>query len=282
MSDDTSSKAKPEKSWFERLSQSLSREPQDREDLVELLRDAKQRKIIDDDDLEMLEGVLKVSKNQVRDIMIPRSHMITINVTDSLDEIVPHIIESGHSRFPIIEENKDEIMGILFAKDILKAAFNQTEKENFKLKEYLRKPVFTPESKRIDVLLKEFQQHRHHMAIVVDEYGSVAGLVTIEDVLEEIVGEIVDEHDTKEHEFIQEQEDNLYAINALTPIEDFNEYFHASLSDEEFDTIGGLVMRGFGYMPKKDETITIKNFIFTVLQADKRRITLLQATIMNQ
>ena len=280
MNDDVSNKSKSEKSWLERLSHSLSREPQDREDLIELLRDAKQRKIIDNNDLEMLEGVLEVSSSQVRDIMIPRSQMNTINLTDKPDEIITHIIESGHSRFPVIEENKDEIIGILFAKDMLKATFNQ--KEKFELKKYLRQPVFTPESKRVDVLLKEFQQHRHHMAIVVDEYGSVAGLVTIEDVLEEIVGEITDEHDTKEDEYIQEKAHHIYSINALTPIDDFNDYFQASLSNEEFDTVGGLVMCSFGHMPRKDETITINNFLFTVTEADKRRIILLEVTLLNK
>lgn len=275
MSDDVSQKQPQQKSWLERLSQSLSREPKDRGELVELLRDAEQREIIDSDDLEMLEGVLEVSETQVRDIMIPRAQVIFVDIEDPMEDIITLIINSGHSRFPVINENKDEIIGILFAKDLLQFAFTK-KLDHGDIEAVLRKPNFTPGSKRVDVLLKEFQIQRNHMAIVADEYGKVAGLITIEDVLEEIVGDIEDEHDEACQKWIKSVDKQRYLIDALTPIEIFNEHFDTELSDEEFDTIGGLVTHHFGHLPVCEETVIISRFTFKVIQADKRRITQLE------
>ena len=269
-----------QKSWFERLGQSLSREPKDRDELMEVLRDAEQRQVIDSDDLEMLEGVLEVSETQVRDIMIPRSQMTLLDANAPLHEIIPIIVKSGHSRFPVMEESKDEILGIVFAKDLLQFAFDANSHASFQLSQIAHKPMFTPESKRVDILLKDFQVARNHMAIVVDEYGKVSGLLTIEDVLEEIVGEIEDEHDDAEVAQIREQGPNKFIIDALTPVEDFNEHFNTEFSDEEFDTIGGLVIHEFGHLPKVGELVALGDFTFTVKQADKRKVTLLEATLL--
>ena len=252
-------------------------EPKDREQLVELLRDAQQRDLLDPDALAMIEGVLQVAEMQVRDIMIPRAQMTVVERDASLDKILPVIIESAHSRFPVIGDNRDEVVGILLAKDLL-AYSGPDGAKNFSVRDILRPAVFIPESKRLNVLLKEFRASRNHMAIVVDEYGGVAGLVTIEDVLEQIVGEIVDEHDIEEDAYIKKHNDNVYAVKALTPIEEFNDYFYSKFSDEEFDTIGGLVMQRFGRLPRRGEVITIDRFRFKVLNADSRRIHLMQVT----
>lgn len=280
MNDEVSHKPIQQRSWLERLSHSILREPKDREQLLELLRDAAERQVIDHDDLVMLEGVLEVSETQVRDIFVPRGHMVVFNVDDTLQEIIPKIIESGHSRFPVIEESKDEIIGVVVAKDLLPYAFDEKLREQFDLKQIVRKPMITPESKRVDVLLKEFQINHNHMAMVVDEYGKVAGIVTIEDVLEEIVGDIADEHDC-EQQHIQIKDDKTFTIDALTPIEEFNEYFSASLDEAEFDTIGGLVTHQIGHLPKKDEVVVIEQFSFKIIQADKRRISTLEARVIS-
>jgi len=265
------------RSWLERLSFALMGEPKDREQLVELLRDAQQRDLLDPDALTMIEGVLQVAEMQVRDIMVPRAQMAVVERDASLDKIMPVIIESAHSRFPVIGDSRDEVVGILLAKDLI--AYNGPDAvKNFNVRDILRPAVFIPESKRLNVLLKEFRASRNHMAIVVDEYGGVAGLVTIEDVLEQIVGEIVDEHDIEEDAYIKKHNDNVYAVKALTPIEEFNQYFDSVFSDEEFDTIGGLVMQRFGRLPRRGEVITIDHFRFKVLNADSRRIHLLQVT----
>ncbi|MEJ2554259.1 MAG: transporter associated domain-containing protein [Gammaproteobacteria bacterium] len=265
------------RSWLERLSFALLGEPKDREQLVELLRDAQQRELLDPEALTMIEGVLQVAEIQVRDIMVPRAQMAVVERDASLEEILPVVIESAHSRFPVIGDNRDEVVGILLAKDLL-AYYGQDKARNFNVRDILRPAVFIPESKRLNVLLKEFRASRNHMAIVVDEYGGVAGLVTIEDVLEQIVGEIVDEHDIEEDTYIKRHNDNVYAVKALTPIEEFNDYFYANFSDEEFDTIGGLVMHRFGRLPRRGEVISIDRFRFKVLNADSRRIHLLQVT----
>jgi magnesium and cobalt transporter len=256
--------------WLERLSTLLLREPEDREQLIELLHSAYENQLLDADALSMIEGVLQVSEMQVRDIMIPRSQMDVIDITDPPEKFIPFVIETAHSRFPVIGENKDDVIGILLAKDLLRYYAGD---EDFNVRDMLRPAVFIPESKRLNVLLKEFRSTRNHIAIVVDEYGGVAGMVTIEDVLEQIVGDIEDEYD------FDETEDNIirdvhgrYRVKALTEIADFNEALGTKFSDEEFDTIGGLVVSKFGHMPKRGEQISFDNLSFTVLRSDSRRL----------
>jgi magnesium and cobalt transporter len=276
MKEGRSSSGSETRSWLERISQAFTNgDPRDREELTEVIRDAEQKNIIDTDALSMIEGVMQVSDMQVRDVMIPRSQMSVIESDKPPEEFLSVIIESGHSRFPVIGDNRDEIVGILLAKDLL-GYFADTERRKFDIRDVMRTAVFIPESKRLNVLLKDFRSNRNHMAIVVDEYGGVSGLVTIEDVLEQIVGEIEDEYDFDEDTFILPHKNNNYSVKALTPIEDFNEYFKVEFSDEEFDTIGGLVMNSFGHLPKRGEKTTIGEFEFTVLRADNRRIHLLQ------
>jgi magnesium and cobalt transporter len=262
-------------SLLERLSAFLTREPEDRDDLVEVLRGAFEHRLIDADALSMIEGVLSVSETTVRDIMIPRAQMDCVSIDDSPPEFMPLIIETKHSRFPVIGESKDDIVGILLAKELLNYYLDP---EAFNLRETLRPAVFVPESKRVNVLLREFRANRNHIAIVVDEYGGVSGLVTIEDVLEQIVGDIEDEYD------FDESEDNIipeangrFRIKAQTEIADFNAQFGTQYEDEEFDTIGGLVLKAFGRLPKRGEATTIGSFRFRVLRADSRRIHTLQA-----
>lgn len=265
MADDSSNKH----SWLERISHLLLREPEDREQLVELLHSSYERNLLDADALSMIEGVLQVSEMQVRDIMIPRSQMDVIDITDPAEKFIPFVIETAHSRFPVIGENKDDILGILLAKDLLRYYAG----EDFEVRDMLRPAVFIPESKRLNVLLKEFRGNRNHIAIVVDEYGGVAGMVTIEDVLEQIVGDIEDEYD------YDETEDNIFRdasgrfrVKALTEIADFNEALGVDFSDEEFSTIGGLVVSKFGHLPKRAEQVVFDGFRFTVLRADSRRV----------
>jgi len=279
--EDPSSKGSSAKSWLDRLNQLFSGEPKNREDLLHILREAEVRNLLDPDALGMLEGVLQVSEIQVRDIMIPRSQVVVLNRNDPLETLLPIIIESGHSRFPVIDESKDDIVGVLLAKDLLRAYLSE-DKNAFNLRDLLRTPVFVPESKRLNVLLKEFRASKNHLAVVVDEYGGVSGIVTIEDVLEQIVGEIEDEHDIDEDRFIFSHRSGIYTVKALTPIEDFNEYFGTHYSDEEFDTIGGLVMNGLGYLPKTGDAYQIDQFCFTVVRADHRRIHLLRLTIVKK
>ncbi|MDF2868040.1 MAG: hypothetical protein K0S11_1510 [Gammaproteobacteria bacterium] len=265
--------------WLERLSKFLLPEPKNQAELAELLQAASQRQVIDIESLHMIEGVLKVSRMQARDIMVPRSQMIVVTLNQTLAEIIPIINDSGHSRFPIISDNRDEVVGILLAKDLLNYAFQVDTQQNFNIKEILRPAVFVPEAKRLNILLKEFRLNRNHMAVVVDEYGGIAGLVTIEDVLEEIVGNIEDEHDIAEEQLISQVADHQYLVDALTPIEEFNEFFNSTFSDSEFDTIGGLVMQSFGRLPTDDESITLDNFYFKVLKADNRRIHKLEVSV---
>jgi magnesium and cobalt transporter len=264
-----------QRSWFERLSDMLIREPKDRAQLMEVLRDAEEREILSSDMLSMIESVLQVSEMHVREVMIPKSQMVVINRNDTLESILPVIIESAHSRFPVIEEESDDVVGILLAKDVLRYFFNR-DKTEFNVGDILRPAVFVPQSKRLDVLLREFRVKRNHMAIVIDEYGLVAGLVTIEDVLEQIVGDIEDEYDTDEEDDIKKHTDNSYTVKATTPIETFNDYFKTDFSDEEFDTIGGLVLKDFGHLPKRGEVIKIDHYRFKVLHSDNRRIHLLE------
>lgn len=267
------------KSWLEQLSQLLLREPQDREQLVKLLRDAQDRHLLDTDSLSMIEGVLQVSDMKVRDVMIPRAKMTVINKDATIKECVQEVTESGHSRFPVIGENRDEILGILLAKDLLPYAYDHSKK--FNLSHVYRATIFIPESKRLNVLLKEFRLKHNHMAIVVDEYGGVSGLVTIEDVLEQIVGEIEDESDIDESEYhIKEISKNQFTVKGLTPIEEFNQHFGTDFSDAEFDTIGGYVTQHFGHLPKRNETIELAHCKFKVLHADNRRLRLLRVTVV--
>jgi len=255
--------------WLERLSHFLLREPDDREQLVELLHASFEKSLLDADALAMIEGVLQVSETQVRDVMIPRSQMDVIDITQTPDEFIPFVIETAHSRFPVIDDDKNDIIGILLAKDLLRYYAG----EDFDVRDMLRPAVFIPESKRLNVLLKEFRSNRNHIAIVVDEYGGVAGMITIEDVLEQIVGDIEDEYD------FDETEDNIirdtqgrYRVKALTEIADCNEVLGTEFSDEEFSTIGGLVVSQFGHLPKRGEVITFNNLKFTALRADSRRL----------
>ncbi|MDX1444334.1 MAG: transporter associated domain-containing protein [Gammaproteobacteria bacterium] len=278
MSDDQSSSSSG-LGWLGRIGQALTGEPRDRDDIVELLREAQSREIFDADAQAMLEGVLDVSDMQVRDVMIPRSQMVVIERDARLDDVLPIIIESGHSRFPVIGESRDEVQGIVLAKDLLRY-WVENPAGGFNVREYVRPATFIPESKRLNVLLKEFRSSRNHMAIVVDEYGGVAGLVTIEDVLEQIVGEIDDEHDVEEDSEILKHNDQRYTVRALTPIEDFNEFFECELSDEEYDTVGGLVMSAIGHLPKRGETVEIDGFMFRVKRADNRRLHLLEVTVL--
>lgn len=270
--------AEEEKSLLERLKQALMWEPHNRTELVQLLRQASENKLVDIDAVAMIEGVLQVSEMQVRDIMVPRSQMIVVHQDESPEEFLPTIIDSKHSRFPVMGENRDEVIGVLLAKDLLRYMFEKHDQ--FILKNVLRPTVFIPESKRLNVLLREFRANRNHMAMVLDEYGGVAGLVTIEDVLEQIVGEIKDEYDIKENEHnITQIGKKQYNVKALTSIEDFNIYFNVNFSDAEFDTIGGLVLKSFGHLPKRNENINIDGFNFKVLHADNRRIRLLRVTL---
>jgi magnesium and cobalt transporter len=259
--------AKP--SLLERLSTLLLREPEDREQLIALLHSAFERKLLDAEALSMIEGVLQVSETQVRDVMIPRSQMDMIDVAESPEKFIPFVIETAHSRFPVFEDNRDNVIGILLAKDLLRFY----AEEEFSVRDMLRPAVFVPEAKRLNVLLKEFRANRNHIAIVVDEYGGVSGLVTIEDVIEQIVGDIEDEYD------FDETEDNILAdrsgrfrVKAGTEIADFNNHFGTHFSDEDYDTVGGLVVAHFGRLPKRGETIGIEGFSFQVLRADSRKV----------
>jgi magnesium and cobalt transporter len=265
--------------WSARLKQVLLREPADNEQLLELLRSAQRNNLYDADALAMIEGVLQVDDLQVRDIMIPRSQVVMLERDADPQVLLRTVVESGHSRFPVIGESRDEIVGILLAKDLLLYAFQRID-GRFNVRDILRPAVFIPESKRLNVLLKEFRSSRNHMAIVVDEYGGVAGMVTIEDVLEQIVGEIEDEHDVEEEDTIRKHSQVHYTVKALTPVEDFNEYFGTAYPDEEFDTIGGLVTHRIGHLPVRGERVVIDNILFKVLRADNRRIHMLQLTLL--
>lgn len=266
-SDSEKSQHKP--TFLERLSHFLLREPEDREQLIEQLHAAYEKNLLDADALSMIEGVLQVSEMQVRDIMIPRSQMDVIDITHPPEKFIPFVIEAAHSRFPVIEDGRDDVIGILLAKDLLRYYAG----EEFDVRDMLRPAVFIPEAKRLNVLLKEFRSNRNHIAIVVDEYGGVAGMVTIEDVLEQIVGDIEDEYDFDETEdnIIQDAQ-GRYRVKALTEIEDFNEALASDFSDEEFSTIGGLIVSQFGHLPKRGEQITFNAMRFTVLRADSRRL----------
>ncbi len=279
MPEDDSSHPPERRSWFERIGAMLSGEPSTREDLVELLRDTEADGLIASDTLRMMEGAIAVSDLSVADVMIPRSQMVALASGLPFMELMRQVVESGHSRFPVHGEDRDEILGILLAKDLLRGVVSEHGHPH--IRELLRPAVLIPESKKLNVLLREFRQSRNHMAIVIDEYGGVAGLVTIEDVLEQIVGEIDDEHDEAEDvtTLIAAQADGQYVVDALTPIEDFNERFGADFDDDEYDTIGGLVTAAIGHLPEAGEELTLGRFAFRVARADARRLHALHVAV---
>lgn len=271
MSDDNTSTLPEKRSWLERLSHAFSGEPQSREDLIEILRDARENGILSGDTLKMLEGALSVSEHQVSDIMVPRSQMVSLPISAAFIDLMKMVVESGHSRFPVHGDDKDDILGILLAKDLLRGIVADGGPGS--IRELLRPAVLIPESKRLNVLLKEFRQSRNHMAIVVDEHGGVAGIVTIEDVLEQIVGEIDDEHDdADEAKMIAAQSDGQFLVDSLTPIADFNDQFGADFMDDEYDTIGGFVTDAIGHLPEAGEELSVGRFHFRVGRADQRRV----------
>ena len=262
---------------FSFLKRIFNNSPQSRDEIISLLYKAEDKNIISKDILEMIEGAFQVSNIQVKNIMIPRSQMVVVREGTSLQDMLPIIIDSAHSRFPVIGDSRDEVLGILLAKDLLRY-FIQGRQGQFNLEDVLRPAVVVPETKRLNTLLNEFKNGRNHMAIVVDEYSGVSGLVTIEDVLEQIVGEITDEHDSEEGRYIFEHSKGNYGVKALTPIEDFNDFFSTKYSDSDFETFGGLVLSKFGHLPKRGEKIEFDNFKIEVLRADRRRLHLLNVT----
>jgi magnesium and cobalt transporter len=258
--------------WLKRLTHGLAAEPQDRNQLAALLREAAERGLIDADALTMLEGVLEVGDLQVRDIMVPRAQMVFVRRDEPVSRILPTVVESGHSRFPVMDEDRDDIVGILLAKDLLRLTTAEA-RQRFDIREYMRGAVFVPESKRLNVLLKEFRRNRNHMAIVVDEYGGVSGLCTIEDVIEQIVGEIDDEFDVEDDQNIRREAEAQFTVRGVTRIDEFNEFFGARLSEGEgVDTVAGLLMKQLGRLPRRGESVSTDGFEFRVLRADRRRI----------
>lgn len=272
-------KASPTRSWLERLERMFSgfaSEPKSREELLDIIKGAANNKVVDQEALDIIEGALDVANQQVREIMIPRSQMVVIKAEESPAEFLPKVIESGHSRFPVIGESSDDVKGILLAKDLLPLILKGLQ--DFDFEATLRPANIIPESKRLNVLLKEFRENRYHMALVIDEYGGISGLVTIEDILEEIVGEIEDETDEDNDDFIRQVAENDYIIKALTPIEEFNEYFGSKFSEDDFDTIGGIIMQAFGHLPGRNEKVNVEGFTFRVLYSDSRKIHLLRVS----
>jgi magnesium and cobalt transporter len=268
------------KSFFERLTHLFQGEPKDRQELVDVIRDSEINDLIDHDTRGMLEGVMEISEMRVRDIMIPRAQMVTADKTHDLDALVTLITDAQHSRYPVISEDKDHVEGILLAKDLLK--YLGSDSELFHIEQVIRPAVVVPESKRVDRLLKEFREERYHMAIVVDEFGGVSGLITIEDILEEIVGEIEDEFDDEDEIDIRKLSKHTYSVKALTTIEDFNDTFGSNFSDEEVDTIGGIVMTSFGHLPARGEVVKVEGYSFKVTAADSRRVVQLQVTVPDE
>lgn len=283
MSEDNppSSSGSANKGWLDKIVQSFTGEPKNKEELFAVIVDAEQREVINLETREMIEGVMEVSEMRVREIMIPRAQMTTIDINETVEQFLPTMLDSAHSRFPVISEDKDHIEGILLAKDLLEYAF--IPGKVFAIRNILRPAVIVPESKRVDVLLKEFQQNRFHMAIVVDEYGGVSGLVTIEDILELIVGEIEDEHDAGENtnDGIRPLNKYTYSVKALTELDDFNKFFNTNFDEEEADTIGGIVLKAFGHMPMRDEKVQINDMVFKVTNSDARRLIQLKVTLPN-
>ncbi len=270
-----SNKSKPPTSWWKqcckRIFKRFQKDPDDKQQLTEILRDAERHNLIKPDALAMMEGALLVSEMQVRDIMVPRSQMVVVLEDMDFNEYLPIIVESGHSRFPMLDEKHEHVIGILLAKDML-ACVAEDGVDDFNVRDILRPPIFVPESKRLNILLSEFRHSRNHMAIVIDEYGGIAGLVTIEDVIEQIVGEIDDEHDLEDEEYVRKHHKDRYTVKAQMPLDEFNEYFGTNFQDEENETIGGLIIDAFGHLPKRGERIQYGGFDFKVIRADRRRI----------
>ena len=275
--DESSHSNDQDDTWLTRLRRSFHSEPESREELRQLFKENRWRKLLDPDELAMLQGALEVSQSQVRDIMVARSQMVVLEKDAALDDLLRTIVECGHSRFPVVGEDRDEIVGILLAKDVLRY-FALSRDAGFDMNRLLRPATFIPESKRLNILLKEFRNSRNHMAIVVDEYGGIAGLLTIEDVLEEIVGEIDDEHDPQESAPIERRQDGRFHVRALTRIEDFNGFFECALDDDDYDTVAGLVMHELGRLPRRGESVFMDGFRFKVLQADRRRVYAVEVT----
>ena len=282
MSDDYSDNG-TSRSWLERVGQFFTSTPGSRDELLDLMRSMRDSDIIDGDTLGIIEGAICVSEMQVREILIPRSQMVSIRASDDPRDFLPTIIDCAHSRFPVLGDDPDEIIGILLAKDLLALILEPARMERFVIKDHVRSAMVVPESKRLDSLLREFRITKNHMAIVVNEYGGVAGLVTIEDVLEQIVGEIEDEHDVDDDDYlIKDLEGDDFTVKAITPIDEFNEHFKTQYRDDEFDTIGGLVMQAFGHLPQREESVDMGNLRFTVLSADGRTIRLLRVAPLDQ
>lgn len=281
MANDKPPSSNSQRSYKDWLADWFSNAPSDRESLIDLIRSAEENNILAPDALAMIEGALEVCEMRVRDIMIPRIQMVVLDYQAELDSILKTVIESGHSRFPVIDKDSDEIKGILLAKDLLQY-FVEHNYASFDIDSLIRPAYFVPESKRLNVLLREFRSSRNHIAIIVDEYSNHAGLVTIEDVIEEIVGEIEDEHDSEEEELIQQQSRNRFTVKAMAPIDEFNEFFGVEFNDDEFDTIGGFVLNAFGHVPKRGETMQLNKFGVKILRSDKRRIHLMRFTLKEQ
>jgi len=279
MNEDQSSSGSGKSTWVEKIGKAFSNLPRDRDELITLLQEVSNQGVFDAEVLAMMEGALEVSETQVRDAMIPRSQMVVVHNDSHLDEFLPQILESGHSRFPVVGEDKDEVVGILLAKDLLPHLASGGER--FDLSETIRPAVIIPESKRLNLLLRDFRSSRNHMAIVVDEYGGVSGLITIEDVLEEIVGEIDDEYDEEEEALILPVAENRYQVQALTPIDDLNEMFGSELSEDDFGTVGGLLLAEFGCVPEHGDKVVLEGrFEFQVIKADSRRIITLEMNVL--
>ena len=280
-SEDRSSIDSSDTTWIEKITQIFSSNPKSRKDITDFLHSARENSLLDNDEFTIIEGAMEVTDMQVREVMIPRSQMTIVRIDESPEQFLANVIQSGHSRFPVVGETNDDILGILHAKDLLPLVISNSH-EVFSISEYLRPVHKVPESKRLTNLLKDFRETRNHMAIVFDEYGGVSGLITIEDVLEEIVGEIKDEFDVASDTTIKKLGTNDYIIKALTPIDDFNEQFNTQLDDNAFDTIAGLITQKVGHVPQRNESITIDRFQFKVLHADNRRLHLLRLRVLEQ
>ena len=267
-----------QRSWLERVADLFSGEPADRADLQEVLRAAADRQVIEGDVLNILFGALQVSDMRARDIMIPRSQLVSLRADSTPKEFLPRLIESRHSRFPVIGDDLDDVKGILHAKDLLPLLLDE-HPGDFDIKDCIRRATVVPESKRLNDLLQEFRSTRNHMAVVVDEYGNVAGAVTIEDVLEQIVGDIEDEYDVEDEDYVNRLDEHNFTVKAVMPVDEFNEYFDAELPEDEFDTIGGIVLHAFGHLPKRDEAVKAHGYAFRVLNADSRRVRLLHVGV---
>jgi magnesium and cobalt transporter len=282
MSEDRSSTDPSDKSWIEKIAYAFSSEPKTREDLFELLAVAKQNEVIDDDAINIVEGAMHISDMQAREIMVPRPQMVVLKADQPLSELLPMIIDTGHSRYPVIGDTLDNVLGILLSKDLLPLLWKFETSADIDIRDILRPATLVPESKRLNVLLRDFREKRHHMAVVIDEYGGAAGLITIEDILEQIVGEIEDEYDEDDDLPIRKIAENDFVVQALTPIDDFNDHFNARLSDDEFDTIGGLLLKSFGHLPSRNEVTRLENYEFKVVNADSRQIHLLRMSKLEE